>query len=281
MKTFKKVGLTVAVLLGSLLLSFGQQVDQQLGHGQSLSYFELPRAINEFKWSACAPTADALPRIIRGLMDNYYYEKSEGFKRELVGNISPGKIEIMARTARCKQDGDFLRLLYITKQNLPPFLTYNGLEARVGKKGGPVKSVVKSFWKNKKIKDLVGCLEDYPPEDAARLVDIICQPWYKGVQCSYFEVYPSQASESLWDIYFDIRLVELAKRSLIVRLLGAEGMIGIPWATYAYFDCGRGVTFIPLDKVTICTEDIPELKRLLCNPYYGRLAGEYLEMLTR
>lgn len=289
MKTFKKVGLTVAVLLVLVVSTFGfgsvrnrsynlvvPELGSFEGFAESIREF---RTTNDYssEWARCQ-----LTEIIYNIGRYSHMADSEWFKRELVGYSSARRIALQARSAEYEYEGDLLRLLYITRQSLPSFVTDSGLKARVGKKGGPVNDAAQRVWRGNGIRDLARCLESYPPEKAARLAQVICQTWYKGAPKNYVEVWPSWASESLSDVYFDIRMVELAKRSIVVKILGAEGLLGIPSATYAHFVwSGRASVYIPLDDVGICHKDIPDLERLVGHPFYGELARKYLALLGR
>lgn len=289
--TFTKVLLAVAVLLTVAVSTFGFGSVRNRPHSYfsvvpELGSFEgFAENIREFRntndynseWARCE-----LTEIIHGLTQYSDFADSEWFRRELVGYSSARRIALQARSAEYEYEGDLLRLLYITRQSLPSFVTDSGLKARVGKKGGPVKDAAQRVWKGKEIRDLARCLESYPPEKAARLAQVICQTWYRGAPKNYTDVWPSWASESLSDVYFDIRMVELAKKSIVVKILGAEGILGIPSGTYAHFVwSGRESIYIDLDDVGMCHKDIPELRKLVGHPFYGEFALKYLDMLTR
>jgi hypothetical protein len=259
--------------------------------GQTVSYSQTVTLIGTFdkeKQYVESTTGPILDLIIQGMIDNDGVYLAEGLKWRLVGNISSTRVKNGAAAAEYPDDGKLLELLFYTGQSVPAFITDADLRSRVGGikgNGTAIKKSVESFWKNKDITtNLIECLEGYPPETAAVLVDVISRTWYSGVAKIYENTDVSWASESLWAIYHDVREVELAKRSVVVKLLAENGYIEIPTVTYAEFIWSQGEygyakwpdIAIDLDPVTWSEADVPDLQRLLGNPYYRSFAQSLL-----
>lgn len=270
-------------------------------YGQTVSYdqtISLITAFDKEKHYGTNTTGPILDLIIYGMVDNdYYYSDneysylSEGLKKRLL-HVSSGKIKEEAATAEYPQDGKLLELLFYTRQAAPnSFITDDDLRSKVGGKNGTgasIKKSVEKFWKSKYITDnLVDCLEGYPPETSAVLADIISRTWYSDDANVYENTDTSWASQSLWCIYRDARLVELAKRSAVVKLLADHGYIVIPTVAYAEFWWSQGYygydewPNIPiyLDEVVWSYADVPDLQRLLVNPDYAQWAAEQLAIM--
>jgi hypothetical protein len=235
------------------------------------------------KTYTAATTGPMLNSIISGMIDNDSVDLSEGLKRRLVGTCTGAKILKQAAAAENPADGDLLELLFYTRQNpVPVFITDADLKGMVS--GNGVANVIaeRAFWKNKNINqtNVIRALEGYPPATAIVLVDIVCRTWYRGATQSYQNIDTSWASQSLWQVYYDMREVELAKRSTVVKLLAYEGYVNIPTETDAEFIwSGSPDVVIYLDPVGLSSADIPDLMRLSSSQYYGSMAQEALQSL--
>jgi len=224
-----------------------------------------------------------LSSIIFGMVANDLDYLSEGLKRRLLSYSTAAKILKQAAAAEYPANGDLLKLLFYSRQNtVAVFITDAGLKSLVGAHGGSILYAERGFWKNKDINqtNVIRALEGYPPATAVVLVDVISRTWYRAGTQNYEDIDTSWASQSLWQIYCDVREVELAKRSTVVKLLAFEGYLEIPTVTYAEFDwSGWASTPIYLDTVSLSSADIPDLTRLTTNPYYGVMATKALQSL--
>ena len=118
-------------------------------------------------------------------------------------------------------------------------------------------------------------LEDYPPEKIPEIIDAVARPVYVHSAENPPGISPTPASESLWKASRDMRIVEIFKRSVPARLLADQGKIAVPKETRLVFrSTGEPPVTINLDFVHWSKKDLPELKRLFRNRYYGRLARE-------
>ncbi|KND49921.1 MAG: hypothetical protein AB197_00215 [Parcubacteria bacterium C7867-002] len=221
--------------------------------------------------------------ILNGMVD-HYGESSEGLKFRLVRNISKRKVLKMAAGASDPREGKLLQLLYATRQSpVNHFITDDRLAKLFGTAAGRITTAQTHFWKRID-QDLIDVLEEYPPEVMEILVYVIAQPFYSGIRhpdTHYESATTSWASQSLWEVYNSFRRVELARRSLVVRLMAEEGIIEIPDRVGAHFLwSGRPTRWIYFDLPRIDVSDAPGLLRLKDNPYYGELARAKMDRLN-
>ena len=253
---------------------------------QEESYDDVIAQIKKFenqKLYTVSNTGPMLDSIISGIIQNDGGYLCEGLDRRLVGYVSAAKILKQAATAETPSDGNLLELLFYTRQApVPVFITDVGLKGRVVQNGAAIKRAEAGFWDAKDINktNVIQALEVYPPETAVVLVDIISRPWYQAGGQVYENIDTSWASQSLWDIFYSAREIELAKRSVVVKLLANQGYITLPSVVYADF-VYSGWPSIPiyLDSVTWSVADVPALQRLLSNPYYSAAANAELQNL--
>lgn len=274
------------------------------GNSQTISYDDEILLINTFekqKVNTNKVTGPMLDQIVEGLIQNDGLPPgsnpsdgigdSEGLKKRLVGGA--GTTKIRAQAALTPSDGNLLQLLYYTRQSVvPAFITDDQLRGLIGGKNGTgaaIKSSMSKFWNNQNISNnFIECLEGFPSAQAAVLVDVISATWYRGSAGVYEKTITSWASQSCWQIYHDGREVELAKRSAVVKLLANQGYLTLPTVTYAQFIWSQGYygydkwPDIPIywDTVSWSQADIPDLTRLLSNPYYSAAAQVELNALT-
>lgn len=218
-------------------------------------------------------TGPILASILDGMIANNCVYGYPGFKSKLL-NVSETKVLKQAVSAIDDCDGEMLALLFYTRQTTPSWITDKNLQNRVGDHGGNLKKSVVDKWSIPELNTgLITVLEEYPPGTAAILVDIISQPYWSNPARTYELTAVSWASESLWQIYYDIRLVELAKRSVVVKLLNDFNYICVPSVTYAeYRYSGWPDKPIYLDPVYWSYNDVTDLIRLLDNPMYCNMA---------
>jgi hypothetical protein len=265
---------TILLLFGGLTWPIFGQTD--------LSYSGVISLIGTFEsqWKNNAPQTDnvMLGNIFQGMIANNSAEDSEGLKKRLVGSLSTAKMKAQGTAVGDTNEAQLLALMYYTEQSVvPAFIEDTTLRGRVGKNGAAILKAQDGFWKTATITNCIDALEAYPPETAAGLVKVIATTWYQGAAKIYEDTDTSWASESLWQIYDDIRTVELARHSLAVKLLANEGLVTLPTVTYADF-AYSGWPSIPITipPAVWTGADLADLVRLLGNPYYKLAAQKQL-----
>lgn len=292
-----------AIIIATALITFG--ITPRV-NSQTIPYDDeivLIRTFEKQKTYTNSVTGPMLEQIVQGLIQNDGLPPgsnpsdgigdSEGLKKRLVGSAGPAKIRAQADAALTPGDGNLLQLLYYTRQSVvPAFLTdaqFRGLVGGKNGNGATIKTSIARFWNNQNISNnFIECLESFPAPQAAVLVDVISATWYRGSAGIYENTVTSWASQSCWQIYHDGREVELAKRSVVVKLLANQGYLTLPTVTYAQFIWSQGYygydvwPDIPInwDIVGWTQADIPNLTRLLNNPYYSTAAQAELNTLT-
>jgi len=288
----------INIIIAVIATLFIGAVPNRLNAQAYLSYDQTIGLIKTFDSGKHYTNGLTLDLIIQGMVDNDLYDYNspylssyltEGLKKRLIGGKSSEKIKKEAAAAEYPADGQLLELLYYTRQSGPQaFITDDDLRRKIGGKNGTGAAIKKSIvklWKNKDITtNLIECLEGYPPETASLLADIIARTYYSDAAGTYENTDTSWASESLWSIYRAARLVELAKRSVVVKLLADNGYLQIPTVAYAEFEWSQGYygydkwpdVPIYLDPVVWTEDDVPGLQRLLGNPDYAVWAAEQL-----
>lgn len=274
---------------------------------QSLSYSETITLIEQYtKMKEHTPETSGplLHEILQAMIDNYayvvytqqivihhklelreYYQRStEGLKMRLVRNLSKRKVDRMALAATDPREGKLLRLLYQTRQSpVRVFITDDRLDSLFGSRGGRIKAVERHFWKRID-QNLIDVLEEYPPETTEILTYIIAQPFFSGIrrpEKNYESAWSSWASDSLRHVYFSCRKVELARRSVPVRLLASNGLADVPAVVGAQFIwSGWNTRWMWLDFPWFGPDDISELNHLTNNVYYGELAKKMIVNVT-
>jgi hypothetical protein len=221
--------------------------------------------------------------ILNGMID-HYGESSEGLKLRLVRNLSKRKVLKMAAGASDPREGKVLQLLYATRQSpVNHFITDNRLAKLFGTAAGRITTAQTHFW-NRIDQDLIDVLEEYPLKTGRMLVYVIAQPFFSGIRhpdTHYEGAMTSWASDSLWEVYFAFRRVELARRSLPVRLMAEKGIVEIPDHAEAYFRwSGQPTRSVVLNLPRISAADAPGLLRLKDSEYYGTLAREKMTELN-
>ena len=289
MRNTKIINITIATIVFAIIGLPGQIFGQTVvSYSQTIA---LIAAFNKDKTYSAQTTGSTLNLIIYGMADNDYLFLSEGLKFRLGQNISLAKVKLEAAGALNVYEGNFLLLQYYTRHNIPPNLEDTALRSRVGGvhgQGTSIKVSMANMWKSRNITtNLIQCLEGFDPQTAANLVNVVCRPWYSPSAKVYENTDPTWASESLLYIYTDVNTVEVAKRSVVVKLLAEQGYIQIPTYTYAYFTWSVQTfgyakwpdIYIYLDPVNWSASDIPSLKRLVNNPNYSAAARSALQYL--
>ena len=250
--------------------------------GQNLSYNQTINLITTFesqKTYSPSTTGPMLNQIIQGLAANYANDGLyAGLEKRLVGSLSTTKMKLQAAGAENNADAQFLAMLYYASQSVVPAqITDDNLKSRVGKDGKGLIKAEETFWKNSNLTNGYGAFEQYSPAMAGILASVVAMTWYQGAAKVYENTSPTWASESLWQIYSKIRLVELAKHSTVLKLLAQEGYLDLPTFTRAHFEwSGMPDIWINLTFVHWTSNDLAELVRLLDNPYYKPMAQRQL-----
>ncbi|MDR3558567.1 MAG: hypothetical protein P4L61_03480, partial [Candidatus Pacebacteria bacterium] len=240
MKKNQIVGVVAVIgtcaIAGLPCISIAQQAT--ISYSQTVS---LIATFDSEKHYTASTTGPVLDMIFWGMVDNNGAYLSEGLTKRLVGGtITAAKIKTEASAASYAYDGALLELLFYTKENVPVEATDAGLRSDVGGakgKGTAIKASIANLWKNKAITaNLTECLEGYPPDEAVVLVNVISTPWFNSSKKVYENTDATWASQSYQQICHDARMVELAKRSVAVKLLAEQGYVQIPTVTYAVFE---------------------------------------------
>ena len=248
MKKTLKISIAAVILLlgASPCRLLAQSYDQVLT--QIVAYENLKKITP-------ATAGPELDSIIQGMIYNEGGYLAEGLKRRLVGYSSSTLILKQAAAAETAAEGNLLELLFYTRQNpVPVFITDADLHNWVVRNGAAIKLAELGFWKGANIDktNVIEALGGFPPATAAVLVDVVSDTWYQAGNSVYERIGTSWASESLWQVYKDVRKVEFAKHSVVVKLLGQQGYITIPSVTYAEFEwSGAASVPIYLDPVTL------------------------------
>lgn len=256
--------------------------------GQNISFDQTTAYIRTFEsqtYYTSTTTGPILSLILMGLVQNN--TTILGNKHDLVANLQEKKFEQQVANANNPVDADTLSLLYYTRQpGLSPSLTEKGLKKAVGADGTAIKAWVARAWqKNEVGNSFIDVLEQFNPEINKEMIDLISQPYFSTKKNSiYKNTLVTYASQSLFEIYYNVRKIELAKRSVVVKLLATYGYINIPRTTSAKFRIsGAPEIVIILDDVSWDEFDVEGLLYLVesKNPYYGEAALLQLQMMSR
>jgi hypothetical protein len=162
-------------------------------------------------------------------------------------------------------------------------LNEKALKRIVGADGSAIKSSVARAWqKNEVGNSFIDVLEEFSPEINIEMIDLISQPYFNSKAPIYKNTLVTYASQSLFEVYYNVRLIELTKRSVVVKLLATYGYINIPRTTSAEFRIsGDPKIVIFLDDVSWDEYDVPGLQSLVesNNPYYGNAAAAQLHSM--
>ena len=228
-------------------------------------------------------------RIVRDIyeLQEYHGGYTEGLKKRLLQNLTAKRMLLLAETLPDPRERKFLQLLFHTRRSVvPAFITDDGLKSRFGRHGYSVRLAEWRFWvhKHKLItnptNNLVDVFEEYPPETAATMINIVAQTWFKGSNRIYEDTWTSWASRSLWNAYFQIRQVELAWRSVALKLMSDNRQFLLPSYTKAEFIwSGAPDRVMDLHFTRWTTNDVLTLVRLRDNPYYGTAARKQLQKM--
>jgi hypothetical protein len=208
-------------------------------YGQDSSYGYAINSIVEFeaaKHYTPTTTGPLLTLIFEDLVAYDGYYMSEGLKKRLVGGVSKSKFSQQLNGAANLDERYLLDLLYDTQQTLPLRLEDTTLHSEASRDGLSIKTTVKAVWSKSEIasEKLVWSLDDLDPDSAATMAYVIAEPWYSPSARVYEDSNPTWAAESLFEIRADISLIELAKRSAVVKLLNDYGA----WAAAELSDLG-------------------------------------------
>ena len=249
--------------------------------GTNLTYKQTIDLITQFQNQKIynqATTSIMLQQIIDSLVSNYSNQALyAGLEKRLVGSSTTARIHAQTTGTTNAGEALFLNLLYYTAQSIVPTnLTTVSLRSAVGKDGSAIIKAEDSFWKNNLITNSLGAFEYFAPDTAATLAQITCMTWYKSSNRVYESTTATEAAENLWQIYCDVRLMELAKRSVAVKLLVQEGYLNLPSVTYAHIGGTTPDIAIDLSFKLWTSNDLVELVRLLGNDIYRPLVQRQL-----
>ena len=250
------------------------------------SYDQTIQCIKAFERAPTYTPATTGALLTEILYDMSYWEPvpmSEGLKYRLIGNVSRSKFLGQLNGVDDPADGLLMLLMYDTQQGIPINMRDTALKSKASNNGASIKNIVQRVWNKPEIANaqLTQCLEAYDPRTSAALARTICKPFYAPASPTYENTSPYWASQSMFKIHYDMNLVELAKRSVVVKLLRDHGYVNVPTTTYAEFIySGWPNMTITLGSVTWGQNDIAVLERLCAtdtyNSYYGYWAWQQL-----
>ena len=250
-------------------------------YAQDNSYGQAIQSINQFqaaKHYTPATTGPLFARIVDDLAFYQGYNMSEGLKKRLVGGSNNNKFNQQLNGTDSLADRNLLHLLRLTQQTVNTNTEDATLRSKAAHNGISIVTPIKALWANKQINsDLIESLDYLDPISAMEMAWAIAYPWYSPSKPIYENSFKTLAAESLFEIKTDMSLVELAKRSALIKLLRDNLGFYIPDEVDAQF-LWSGKPSIPiyLDEVTWSSADVPELQTLLDSPYYARWAKEEL-----
>ena len=162
--------------------------------------------------------------------------------------------------AASSSDRDLLKILYYTKQSVPIGKTDADLKSDFADKQ-VVKDVIKLFASDK-ISGCFASLEKCTPEQLKGIINAIVAVPCVGGYLPEGASTTTLASRRLKTATQNIRYVELAKKSVVVRLL-AEDAGNLPKTAEAIFDwSGAEKITLDLPMPPLGEKDIPALKRI-------------------
>ncbi len=276
-----KLKLIVIAIITIIGVSLHSAFAQTVSFDQTTTYI---RTFENQKYYSATTTGPILGLILIGLTQNN--TSILGNKHDLVADLQYKKFCLQVANASNPVDADTLSLLYYTRQvGLSPSLTEKALRKAVGLDGSVIKAWVARSWeKNEVGNTFIDVLEQFSPQINKEMIDLISQPYFKTKKDSvYKNTLVTDASESLFEVYYNVRLIELAKRSVVVKLLATYGYINIPRSVSAEFRISHAPNIvILLDDVSWDEYDVEGLIHLVesKNPYYGEAALLQLQMMS-
>ena len=265
-RAFGGLFLVVALLASSAMAIAAERVpytyDQVIGFITNLHIMKIVTS------NTVAPL---MAQIVDGLIDHHSF--SVILKDQLL-HVRASRLSKEMKAADQVEE-DLVRILYHTRLILPYYVTDASLGRYARKNGLYMKRHIARIYGSRAVTSRLTVLEQYPPADVAALVEVISNPDY-----GYAGYGATWASESFFKLHYDIRIVELAKRAIIVSLRGEEGMITLPETGYAVFRWS-GAPSIPVDlRFTRWSfADMDALVALLDNPYYAEMARNQLRRM--
>ncbi len=216
--------------------------------------------------------------IIRQLIQTPGY--AGRYKQGLFSDVKRSSVRKLAATATNKTDQSLFLMLYDTRAIVPDNLTDDGLTAIVDN--------TKSFKKRamqpckRATAHQIRTLEGFPPQEVAALYEAVSAPFFSVGTKPSGASSTTWASESLWHGCQAAGKAELVRKSVILKLLADQQVIHVPESMNIVFAWSHSPTItITLDPISWTKSDIPKLKKLLSNPYYGEAAQRQITLLSR
>ncbi len=204
-----------------------------------------------------AKTAEEISQGITGIMAGTEVEKA---KANLFSGVTDNKqFEVFCATAT-PNDQDLLKILWYTKQEVSIGETDASLADEFA--GNAVVKQVVALFDSDKVKDRFVCLERYDTKQLKGVVNAIVNAPYVGSYLPEGAPGTTWSSQRLKAAVQNIRMAELAKRSVSVRLL-AESSGALPKTADAIFDWSKAKTIsIDLKLPAWGSWDVPALTRI-------------------
>jgi len=206
---------------------------------------------------------EGVSAILDGMIANP--SSAGNFKKELFQGCDDENISDFLNQLD-DRDRPLVSLLYHTRQSISHGMTDAGLgwlARETERKREVVQRVVKTLDKPEVIAAL-SALEDISPKELGNVATCIAATWYDtSGGLPYGAPSTTWAAQSHKRVTEDIRAVELAKRSVVVRLLVQQKDHSLPDKTTAYFQWSRAEPIkIDLSFDLWNEKDLPDLERL-------------------
>ena len=229
----------------------------------------------------CAQTIPTAEETSKGLAAMVSATSSVAAAKQKLFDISEESFTKLCQQAK-PEERDLLSLLFFTKQTVLHGMTDGDLGSNFeGKK--IVKDVSDIFGKPEVVQKL-SVLENYSPEDLKNLFKAIAIAWYDvggGLPEGASGI--TWAAERMMTAVQNIREVELAKRSTVIKLMVFQKDIELPNSAEAVFDWSHAPSVsIKLPSPKWTAEDVPTLERLQKSKheYYRNAAKKVLGQIN-
>ncbi|MEI8328151.1 MAG: hypothetical protein WCG02_03380 [Candidatus Taylorbacteria bacterium] len=263
------------MIMGALALSVCTAVSYvraQSTYVYRPSSIEVSNAIDD------AYNARKVPKGTASIIVNclVHYGNNRYFDNSVAGNMTKSRSRKVASSAYTKPEKQLFELMYDAATSTPEYMEDTELQILGVKNGANLKKDV--------AKRLSGdngqlrALESYSPEEVVTIYENFSQPWFTYDNDPYSR--PTWAAVSLWYAKLDMCKAEMAKRSVVLRLLADQGKLDIPSSTSLdFFWSGAPSIFIDLSTIRWSKKDLTDLRRLSSNPLYYEAAQRQFNLI--
>ena len=196
--------------------------------------------------------------------------------------IRKEKYEFMRLTAGLDSTDRFsVLLLFFGKQPVNRGLTDDGLKYKAQ---SSVKKDIENIFSSKSMQECISVLTNISPKNLSNLLSLLAKPYFVGYN-PHSSLPTTWAADSYEQVVFDITRTEIARHSIVLKLLVFNKNITLPKATYAEFRwSGMPSIKIYLSTVQLSKNNIPKLRDIIANTkyeYYSTLAKKGIDFLDR